>query len=288
MSNDDRASARTKTRARRGSVGRRTLASKADRHVLYERAVQDPVHDAATLAKLYRRFRKEDALVLREDFCGTATLATHWVKARPDRTAVGIDLDAPTLAWGREHNVEPAGPDVARRVELIEGNVLDGLGAKADITCALNFSYCCLKERATMLRYLQVVRRNLRPGGLFIADVLGGRDSMSSAEDVHDHGDFTYRWEQTYFNPLTHEMECHIHFDFADGSKLSPAFSYAWRLWTMPELCDLLADAGFSGIHRLWEKTTEKGEGTGVFYEPRRPDEIENWDQWWTYLVAER
>lgn len=262
-----------------------TLAERADRHVLYERAVQDPKGDARTLAKLYRRFRKEDALVLREDFCGTATLATHWAKSKPGRLAVGIDLDGPTLAWGQAHNIDEAGPQVASRVNLIEGNVLEGGGPTADITCALNFSYCCLKERTLMLEYLKVARSTLKEDGVFIADVLGGPDSMAPAEDRHDHGDFIYRWEQRFFDPLTHEMECHIHFDFPDGSSLSPAFSYEWRLWTMPELSDLLLEAGFSAVHRLWEKTTEDGEGTGVYFEPRR---VENWDQWWTYIVAER
>jgi len=263
----------------------RTLAEQADRHVYYERAVQDPKNDAKTLAKLFRRYRKVEPLVLREDFCGTATLATHWTKARADRSAIGVDLDRDTLAWGQVNNVEAAGGDVAARVNLIHGNVLDAGGPKADVTCALNFSYCCLKQRSSMLAYLKATRANLKKGGVFIADVLGGPDSMAAAEDTHDHGDFVYRWEQAFFDPLTHEMECHIHFDFPDGSSLAPAFSYEWRLWSMPELCDLLAEAGFSAVHRLWEKTDDAGEGTGVFFEPHR---VENWDQWWTYVVAER
>lgn len=261
------------------------MAERADRHVLYERAVQDPKNDARTLNKLYRRYRKQDALVLREDFCGTATLATHWSKSKPNRLAVGVDLDRDTLAWGREHNVNAAGPHVASRVTLVEGNVLEGGGPTTDITCALNFSYCCLKDRKALLQYFQVAREGLNPGGLFIADVLGGPESMRATEDTHDHGDFVYRWEQVFFDPLTHEMECRIHFDFPDGSSLSPAFSYEWRLWTMPELTDLLLEAGFSAVHRLWEKTTEDGEGTGLFFEPTR---VDYWEQWWTFIVAER
>lgn len=272
------------TSASRSKRSRKTTqAALADRHELYERAVQDPKNDAATLAKLYRRYRKTAATSLREDFCGTATLAAHWAKAKPERRAWGIDLDGPTLEWGRTHRLEPMG--VAERVELFEANVLDSVGAKADIIAALNFSYCCFKERASILRYAKAVRNKLRPDGIFVMDVLGGPDSMNPQIDEHDHGDFVYRWEQSFFDPLTHEMECHIHFDFPDGSKLEPAFSYEWRLWTMPELTDILLEAGYSAIHRLWEKTDEQGEGTGRFSEPKR---VENWDQWWTYIVAER
>jgi SAM-dependent methyltransferase len=273
-------------RARRApSRRRKTLAATADRHQLYQRAVQDPDIDAQTLGRLYRRYRKRDAVVLREDFCGTGVLSTAWARSRKGRKAIGVDLDRPTLAWGLEHNVGVAAPEVARRVRLIEADVLDGKGPKGDIVCALNFSYQVFKERALMLRYFKVVRRTLRPDGIFVLDVLGGSETMGEDENVHDMGDFVYRWEQASFDPLSHDLQCHIHFEFPDGSELSPAFTYDWRLWTVPELTDLLREAGFSAVHRLWEKTDRDGDGTGAFYEPKR---VENQESWWTYLVAER
>jgi len=264
---------------------RQTMADEAERHRLYERAVQDPEIDTQALGKLYRRYRKTDAKVLREDFCGTGLLATTWVRSRKDRRAVGVDLDGPTLQWGLRNHVEPAGPDVARRVKLLEADVRDAKGGKADLTCALNFSYQVFKQRGDLLRYFKTVRRGLRPDGIFVLDVLGGTEVMGEDENVHDLDDFSYRWEQAQFDPLTHDLECHIHFEFPDGSKLSPAFSYEWRLWTMPELSDLLTEAGFSRLHRLWEKTDARGEGTGKFFEPKK---VENQESWWTYLVAER
>ncbi len=264
---------------------KKTLAALADRHTLYERAVQDPQTDAATLAKLYQSFRKKSPKSLREDFCGTATLATAWVEGNKARTAVGVDLDAPTLAWGREHNIGRTAASVARRIELLQGNVLEGKGPKADVTCALNFSYCCFKKRKDLLQYFKAARKSLRPEGLFIADVLGGSETMGPDENHHKLGEFTYRWTQEFFDPLTHEMRCTISFHFPDGSSLDPAFSYDWRLWTMPELADVCREAGFSKVHRMWEKTDKRGEGTGVFFEPKR---VENQESWWTYLVAER
>jgi SAM-dependent methyltransferase len=264
---------------------RRTQAALADRHQLYEKAVQDPAVDCDTLARLYRRYRKKDAKVFREDFCGTGLLSTTWVKGKRDRKAIGIDLDRPTLQWGQAHHVDAAGPDVARRVKLLEANVLDGKGGKADISCALNFSYQVFKERKDLLAYFKSARRCLKPDGIFVLDVLGGTEAMGEDENLHDHGDFTYHWEQAKFDPLTHDFECHIHFEFPDGSKLPRAFSYYWRLWTVPELTDLLLEAGFSKVRKLWEKTDKKGEGTGAFYEPK---EVENQESWWTYLVAER
>lgn len=264
---------------------RTSLAARADLHELYERSVQDPPADADTLARLYRKIRGREPEVLREDFCGTATLAAHWVKAGPKRRAVGIDLDRETLDWGRKRNRAALSFDAAERLELLQANVLDSRGPKADVTCALNFSYCIFKERRQLLAYFKAVRKHLRPNGIFVLDVLGGTNVMGIDENREHHGDFIYVWEQAHFDPLTHDFLAYIHFEFPDGSRAPRAYAYDWRLWTMPELCDLLLDAGFSATHRLWEKTDADGEGLGLFYEPKR---VENQESWWTYLVAER
>ncbi len=264
---------------------RMTLAQQADRHALYERAVQDPKTDAATLAKLFRRIRKVPAQSLREDFCGTATLASAWVAGGKDRTAYGVDLDRPTLTWGLKNNVGKLSASAAKRITLTEGNVLHARGPKSDLACALNFSYCCLKDRKQLVAYFKNVRKNLGKDGLFMMDVLGGSETMGRDENLHDLGAFTYRWKQHRFDPRTHELFCSISFYFEDGSKIAPAFEYDWRLWTMPELCDALSDAGFGKVHRMWEKTDKRGEPTGEFHEPKR---VENQESWWTYLIAER
>jgi len=264
---------------------KKTEAERADRHALYERAVQDPATDAATLAKLYKSLRKKAPKSLREDFCGTATLSTEWVKGGKSRTAFGVDLDRPTLDWGIENNIGGLSTGAAARIQVIEGNVLDATGPHCDVTAALNFSYCCLKDRKTLVAYFRNVHRNMPEDGLFIMDVLGGSETMGEDENRHDLGEFTYRWKQHFFDPLTHEMRCSISFYFDDGSKLAPAFEYDWRLWTMPELCDALEEAGFSRVHRMWEKTDKRGNATGDFFEPKR---VENQESWWTYLVAER
>ena len=91
-------------------------------------------------------------------------------------------------------------------------------------------------------------------------------------------------WEQASFDPLTADYVCHIHFKFADGSKLKRAFSYHWRLWTMPEIRELLDDAGFSTHHVYWQGTDDDGEASGEFF---LADEGENDPAWIAYIVAE-
>lgn len=285
VSQQKRAKKRSKKSSKKTRAKKKTQAELADPHALYERAVQDPKTDAAALGKLYRRVRKRAAKLMREDFCGTGSLSAAWVNGGKERSAYGVDLDRPTLDWGLENNVAPMSAGLAQRITLVEGNVLTQRGPKADIACALNFSYCCLKDRKSLVTYFKNVRKNLAKDGVFVMDVLGGSDTMGPDENRHDLGGFTYRWKQHFFDPLTHDFRCTISFFFDDGSKISPAFEYDWRLWTMPELCDALEEAGFSGTHRMWEKTDKKGNGTGEFDEPKR---VENQESWWTYLIAER
>ena len=80
-------------------------------------------------------------------------------------------------------------------------------------------------------------------------------------------------------------MECFIHFRFPDGSKLKKAFSYSWRLYTAPELRDMLLEAGFRDVTVYWEGEDEDGEGNGVF----TPNEKGEADlAWIAYIVAEK
>ena len=109
-----------------------------DRHLLYTAAVQSVDADLDFFARVYKRKRGERFRTLREDFCGTAALACDWVSRKPDHRAWGVDLDAATLAWGRREYVSRLGP-AAKRVELIERDVLAQARPKADVIAALRF-----------------------------------------------------------------------------------------------------------------------------------------------------
>jgi hypothetical protein len=63
------------------------------------------------------------------------------------------------------------------------------------------------------------------------------------------------------------------------------AFSYHWRLWTLPELREILYEAGFSVVDIYWEGTDEeKNEGNGIYM----PSETGDADPGWVcYIVAQ-
>jgi hypothetical protein len=269
--------------ARQSAARRSTMADRADRHELYQNAVQTPPTDIAFFVRVFRQLRKREPLVLREDFCGTANLACHWVRGNTRRRAIGIDLDGPTLAWSRANNLARLRPAARSRVTLHRANVLDGVGARADVACAMNFSYCVFKTRALLRRYFEAVRERLVDDGVFICELYGGTEAIVELEEEREVGDFTYVWEQERYDPVTSETLCHIHFDFRDGSRLERAFTYDWRLWTIPELRELLAEAGFREVQVWWETVDEDGDGTGDY---EQVEHAENQEAWLVYLVA--
>ena len=268
----------------RKSRKQRTLAERADRHELYQQAVQAPDVDAEFARDVYRRQFGNSATRLREDFCGTAAICCEWVKLHEDNRAWGVDLDRDTLQWGRDHNLAALKKKQRPRVELVEGDVRTIDTPAADIVMAQNFSYFLFEDRATLLSYFRGARERLDERGLLILDCYGGPEAVREAIEETEHDDFTYCWDQDAFDPITRRARCFIHFEFPDGSRMERAFTYEWRMWTVPELREVLADAGFTSSSVWWEGTDpESGEGDGV-YEPQEWAEAD--DAWIAYIVG--
>ena len=117
-----------------------------------------------------------------------------------------------------------------------------------------------------MVEYFSSVRRALADDGIFFLDAYGGYDAHREMKDRHKFDGFSYIWDQAVYHPVTGYMQCHIHFRFPDGSRMNKAFSYEWRLWSLPEIQELLYEAGFSNVTIYWQGADEEtGEGDGVF-----------------------
>lgn len=259
-------------------------ARNADKHDLYQRSVQVPEADIRLVERMYQRINGSVPHILREDFCGTALMASSWVAHREGNRAVAVDLDPEPLAWGERENREPLG-DAASRLELVRGDVRTVRVRRSDVTLAMNFSFYCFKERRELVRYFRSVRAGLRPKGLMVADAFGGPEAMEVLTERRRRKGFTYVWDQAAFDPISHDMQAHIHFEFPDGSRMRRAYSYDWRLWSLPEIRDAIAEAGFSSLRILWETVDKNGRGTGVFREAQRAEPCESWV---CCLVAQR
>lgn len=265
---------------------RKLTARNADRHVLYQESVQAPEEDAHFFARYYKKYTGAPLRHFREDFCGTAILSCEFVRRHRDNHAIGVDLDGPTLAWAREHNVSKLKPDQQKRVSLVQGNVVDVREPKVQVIAGLNFSYSVFKTRSELGTYVKNAFRSLSPGGLFALDAWGGGQAQFLMKEKKKVPGATYVWHQADFDPVTHHILCKIHFEFKDGSKMKNAFIYDWRLWTLPEMRELMEEAGFKDVHVLWEGTDKKtNEGNGVF---RRVERGGDEEAWIAYVIGQK
>jgi len=266
---------------------KKTMAESADRHVLYERSVQNVAFEYKFVNKTFRKLRNRRPLHMREDFCGTASMCCEWARRSKRNTAIGVDVDPEVLAWGRKHNLSCLKPAARLRVSLIQEDVCRVKTAQpVDVVLAMNFSYQLFMTRKKLGGYLRKVRKSLAKDGILFMDAFGGYDAYREIKEKTKYKGFKYIWEHARYNPIDGHMRCHIHFGFPDGSKLKKAFTYNWRMWTLPELQELLDEAGFSRVTVYWQESDRKtGEGTSVY----SPATVGDADPGWVcFLVAEK
>lgn len=268
-----------------GKNGPASMAAKADRHVLYEDSVQCVEAEIDFIDETFKTLRNRKARLLREDFCGTANTSCEWVRRRKRNRAIGVDLDHEVQEWGRKHHLAKLG-EAQKHVTLLNENVLEVQTEPVDIVLAMNFSYWIFKKRTQMGRYFRSVHDSLAEDGVFFLDAYGGSDAYKEMRERTKYDDFTYTWHQASFDPISSEMVCRIHFSFPDGSRMKNAFTYDWRLWTLPEIREILLEAGFERVTVYWQGDDEDSdEGNGEF-EPAERGEAD--EAWIVYISAEK
>jgi len=277
--------ARTKDIIGSGKKVKLTMAERADRHELYEASVQSVEEECAFISETFAAIRGRKPKTFREDFCGTTNASCQWVRLSNDNRSIGVDIDAEVLNWGRQHRLKRLAPQQQERVTLIQSDVLSVQMEPVDVVGAFNFSYWVFKKRAKLREYFSKVCQALNPDGIFFLDAFGGYEAFEESEEKTKYDHFTYIWDQAHYYPVTGEVICHIHFKFPDKSKLKKAFTYDWRLWTLPEITEVLEEAGFARSTVYWEGTDDDGEGNGEFT-PEAKGEADA--GWIAYIVAEK
>ncbi|PDH33960.1 MAG: SAM-dependent methyltransferase [OM182 bacterium MED-G28] len=263
---------------------KQTLADKADKYDCYQQSVQEPEHEIDIFDQAFREAYNRKALKLREDFCGTFAVCCYWVESDSKRSAWGIDLCEETLQWGKNNNLNKLKEKDSRRVTVMEQDVRERSTPQVDVLAAQNFSFWIFKTREEVLEYFKIAYANLASEGVIVMDMMGGRDCYDSdlvdkRTIVKGKKGFKYHWEQAYFNPVNSHCKFYIHFKFADGSKMKKAFQYDWRFWTIPEVRELLMEAGFKDTVVYWEEDTEDATWSKV-------DEAPNDYSWLCYVVG--
>jgi hypothetical protein len=266
-----------------------------DLHHLYEASVQGVETDLDFATRVFRTKHKRKPTDLREDFCGTAALACEWVSRSPTHRAWGVDIDQPTLDWGVAHHL-PTLEKKAEQLTLLCEDVLTVKTPPVDLVMALNFSYCVFKTRNLLRSYFKHVHESLRTDGLFVLDIYGGTEAVAAKLEprkvaAHTASDgtrvpaFTYIWDQAEYNVIDHHVMNYIHFKLPGLGKIEKAFTYDWRLWTLPELQELLLEAGFNSAEIYLHGWTKDGESDDIY---RKRKTYENALGWVAYIVGIR
>jgi hypothetical protein len=280
---------REEAKKRKSGGGRKPmLAERADKFVCYQKSVQTPDHEVDFFGQAYREAYRGKPYSLREDFCGTFAVCCRWVASHKRRTALAVDLCAETLQWGRDHNLAKLTDNQKSRVRVIEQDVRKRNRPQVDVLAAQNFSFWIFKTRHEVVDYFKIARANLRVKGIMVMDMMGGgecyeEELVDKRTIVKGKKGFQYRWKQESFNPVTADARFSISFKFKDGSKLKRAFEYDWRFWTIPEVREMLAEAGFRESHVYWESEDDDGEDTGEW---QRGEDAPSNPSWICYIVA--
>ncbi len=221
---------------------------------LYEWCVQSP----HATARYLRAIHAGTPRTLREDFSGGAAICRAWLALDPFHRAIAVDHDRTVLRH--------AGRDA--RLKKIAADVLDARD-RCDVLAAFNFPLGYWHSRGELLVYLRASRARLRRGGVFVADLYGGTDAFATGTTTRrvqtPIGAVSYHWEQRGANPVTGRVLNAIHFDLPGGRRLRDAFVYDWRLWSIPELCDACAEAGFRDV-RVYDSQGGAVDQDGRFY----------------------
>lgn len=248
------------------------------KYQLYIKSVQSPETDVLFYKRVYKELRKKTkaGLTLREDFCGTGIISSEWLKLDKTYKSIGIDLDPEPMKYGQKNFISKLKPDQQKRIQLIQMNVLDKKIPSADIVAAVNFSYCLFRQREQLKQYFQNVYKSLKPNGIYVIDVFGGSQCSDEIMDRTRHKNYTYYWDQKNFDPVSNYADFAIHFRYKNKF-YKDVFTYDWRVWTIPELREIMQEVGFRNSVVYWEGTARNGSGNGVFTQVKSGEACLSW-----------
>lgn len=259
-----------------------------DKYDYYKKSVQTPDVEAEFLTGTFKELRGYFPKKSREDFCGTFAVSCEITKLDPEVKALGVDFDEEPITYGKRTNLSTLSDSQKERVVIERSDVLEGPLPTSQLAFALNFSYFIFKERSVLKKYFQNVYDSLEGDGVFIMDCFGGSECYEANEEETEHEDegFSYFWDQANYNPITNDAQFYIHFQRDGESKREKVFSYNWRLWSIPEIRDILSEVGFKTAKVYWEGTEEDSEeGDGIYSQTEQGEDCESWV---SYIVASK
>lgn len=258
------------------------MAKKFEKYLYYENSVQTPEEHVKIFDQMFLDLRGKIAMSLKEDFCGTFMISCEWVKSHPKRNSVGVDLDPEPLAYGKKNAFRKLTSEEKSRVTLFKQDVCKPLKNKVDVIGAGNFSFYIFKEREQLRNYFKAALKSLNRDGIFVLEMAGGPGFIIKGREQHTYrvpeiGKYTYYWDQVSYDPVKHHGLYAIHFKDSKGEFHKNVFTYDWRVWTIPEVREIMIEAGFKDTAVYWEPVGRHKEGTGSFVRMESGDNAYAW-----------
>ena len=254
-----------------------------NKYLYYENSVQTPEEHVKIYGNMYREVRKREPMTLREDFCGTFLISCEWVRSHVKRTAMGMDLDPEPVEYGKRNGFRTLTAQQKKRVNIVLQDVCRPTKQKFDIIGAGNFSFNIFKTREELKKYFKAARESLAKDGIFNIELAGGPGFIQTAKEQKSYrvkeigGKYTYYWDQVSFDPINSHGIYQIHFKTPKGVMHKNCFTYDWRVWSIPELREIMLESGFKSTIVYWETSDKAGDGTGEYVSTTNGDNAYSW-----------
>lgn len=261
-----------------------TTESVPSRWRLYEHCVQNIPMTLRMVEAMHAAHARSPARILHEDFSGSAAFAHAWCQSNPKRTALAIDMDPEAHADGTPHpRLARLTADLTRLPRTLRPDSSSARAArtnlsKADIIYAGNFATCEVHTRDALVAYLSRARQRLDADGVFICDLYAGPGAWRTGETRVTHPPLpelpryrvAYTWRQREADLLRGLVANEIDFALLNAKgvaihELVNAFTYHWRLWSIPEMREAMAHAGFKDVD-VYPDSPEAVDADGVAY----------------------
>ena len=215
-------------------------------------------------------------------------LACRWVELKKHHRAIGVDIHGPTLDWGRARHVDSMTPDEQSRISLIEDDVRNVTSPKADVLCALNFSYCVFKTRAELRSYFQSPTTRSRRTDCSSRTRGAAARPRSSRSRARDRRRLHLRLGPARVRPRVLPDDLQDPFRVRGRQPtLTTRSSTNGVCGLCPRSGELLEEVGFQDVHVLWGRapTASPARATASSVESEKGDAD---DAWIAYVVGRR
>jgi len=251
-----------------------------EKYGMYRETVYHPDKDTVQqYVNLYRRLKKKEPRVLREDFCGIHDLCGAWVAYSDYNHAYAVDIDREPLDWGKENPTVKMNSNRWDRLHILNQDCRHvDIPNKVDFAIVGNWSQQILRKRTEMVEYFKSVYSSLKDDGIFLIsetnDLEYGPDAHVEERNFMYNGrDYKYAFETQKACYMTHLSVCKIHF-YIDN-KIATPFEYPWRVWTIAEYLDILEEVGFEKVHFMMHCTSfEEEDELSADYPPGYKDTL--------------